>query len=113
MEEGGIFVEIISELGRICVIIIIYAFRLQRHCAVHNKSPNISILCHIFILFTCIVLKLPSLLFFTNVLNSTFSKSFPIYLIHANFCPPVGFLQGFFASFNDFLAGVSSGNLKR
>ena len=32
-------------------IIIIYAFRLQRHCAIHNKSPNMSILCHLFMLF--------------------------------------------------------------
>ena len=77
-------------------------------------SLPICLFCAIFSCsFTWIVLKLPSLLFFTNVLNSTFSKSFPICLIHVNFCPPLGFLRGFFASFNDFLAGASSGNLKR
>ena len=53
-------------------------------------SLQICLFCAIFSCsFTCIVLKLPSLLFFTNVLNSTFSKSFSICLIHVNFCPPL------------------------
>ena len=57
-------------------------------------SLQICLFCAIFSCsFTCIVLKLPSLLFFTNVLNSAFSKSFPICLIHVNLCPPLGFCR--------------------
>ena len=42
-----------------------------------------------------------------------FSKSFSISFIHVTFCPPLGFLHIFFASFSACFAGTFSGSLRR
>ena len=48
-----------------------------------------------------------------GLIGLMFSRSFSINLIHVTFCPPLGFLQIFFASFSACFAGASSGSLKR